>query len=237
MNVLRRARKLARILAVPEYRAGVRHGSFATTEHEAISFGHDFRSVVDVGAHYGEFALFAARRFPAAAIYCVEPLAEAQAKLRGLVPRAEVIPYAAAATAGRRTLHVSRASAASSLLPLTRTLAAAFPGTEEAEVREIDARPLDELVDLDALAPPALLKVDVQGAELDVLRGAERLLAFVDEALVECSFVELYEGQALAADVIDFLRARGFTLAGVYSLLHDRKGRTLQADLLFARAA
>jgi FkbM family methyltransferase len=234
--MMRRALKLGRILSVGDYRrALLRHRSAATTEHERVPLGGPFSTVLDVGAHFGEFALVASRRFPGARIVCVEPLPAAQATLRAVVPHVEVLPFAAAAVAGPRAFHVSRASAASSLLPLTAALTSAFPGTEAAAEVEVDARPLDELLDASALDRPVLLKIDVQGGELDVLRGAERVLEVVDAALVECSFVELYQGQALAPEVIDFLRVRGLGLAGVHSVLHDRSGRTLQADLHFSR--
>ena len=82
---------------------------------------------------------------------------------------------------------------------------------------------------------PTLLKIDVQGTELEVLRGGVGLLRRVDCILVECSFVPFYEGQTLADDVVVFLREHGFRLRGVFSLSMSGDGRCLQADLLFAR--
>jgi hypothetical protein len=52
---------------------------------------------------------------------------------------------------------------------------------------------------------------------------------------VECSFVELYRGQALANEVIAAFLHRGLRLHGVYSVVRDAAGRCLQADLLFRR--
>ena len=49
----------------------------------------------------------------------------------------------------------------------------------------------------------------------------------------ECSFVELYTGQALAHDVIAWLRERGFSLSGVYNMGYDQNGRAVQGDFLF----
>ena len=74
----------------------------------------------------------------------------------------------------------------------------------------------------------------MQGYELPVLHGCESLLSRFSHVYVECSFVELYEGQALAAEVIDFLRQRGFDLLGAHSVQYDARGRAIQADLLFA---
>ena len=48
-------------------------------------------------------------------------------------------------------------------------------------------------------------------------------------------FIELYEGQALADEVIAWLRERGLRLVGVYNMACDHDGRAIQADFLFAR--
>ena len=87
------------------------------------------------------------------------------------------------------------------------------------------------------VAGACLLKIDVQGLELEVLRGAPRILAQVDEALIEGSFIELYEGQALADDVIALMREAGLRLAGTYGKTTDADGRDVQADFYFRRTS
>jgi hypothetical protein len=96
---------------------------------------------------------------------------------------------------------------------------------------------LDEVLRPDQLQAPTLLKIDVQGHELEVLEGALRLLPHFEAIYVEASFRELYDGQALAGDVISWLARRGFALNGVYNLLLDGDGRAAQADLEFRRTA
>ncbi len=111
----------------------------------------------------------------------------------------------------------------------------AFPGTEESSVIKVHAAPLDSLLQRKPLHRPVLLKIDAQGAELDVLLGAEGTLQHVDEVFVECSFVTFYGGQALAGEVIAHLESRGLHLVGVHSVVRDRAERCLQADFLFTR--
>ena len=53
----------------------------------------------------------------------------------------------------------------------------------------------------------------------------------------ECSFIEWYAGQALADEVIAWLRERGFKLCGVYNMAYDRDGKAVQADFLFQHVA
>jgi FkbM family methyltransferase len=73
----------------------------------------------------------------------------------------------------------------------------------------VQTRRLDDVVEC---PPPDFLKLDVQGAELDVLEGACDKLwgTLVVEAEVE--FVQLYENQPLFGDVDRFLRTHGFVL-------------------------
>jgi FkbM family methyltransferase len=235
---LRRGRKLVRLLREKPYRAALRLRVAAAIEHEKVPFRHDFASIIDVGAHYGQFALLARRRYPTATLYCIEPLPEACSRLRRVLARdsnAMVIDVAAADRASEADFYVSRSSDSSSLLPITRKYTTAFPGTNGVAVTRVRTVPLDDLIERGSLRRPTLLKIDVQGSELAVLRGAERLLFCIDEVFVECFFVELYEGQPLIDDVINHLYGRGLRLAGIYSVVRDDEGRCLQADLLFAR--
>lgn len=235
---LRRLRKALMLIRRPAWRRAARRGVAAAVEHCNVPFGPYYATIVDVGAHHGQFALLVRDLYPDADIVCVEPLPDAIDRLRMVHAgddRVTVLPFAAADTDARRTLHVSHKTDSSSLLPILRPYVVAFPGTEEARIVEVEARPLDAVLSED-LRRPALLKIDVQGGELEVLRGAVDLLSRVDAAFVECSFVEFYGGQALADEVIGAFLVHGLRLDGVYSVVRDARGRCLQADLLFRRA-
>lgn len=235
---LRKLRKLIVLLGRRSWRRALRKGVAAAVEHRDVPFGHDFATVIDVGAHNGQFALLALELFPRSNVLCVEPLPDALERLRTAVEadgRTTVLEAAAAARAGRRQLHVSRKTDSSSLLPILKSYVDAFPGTEESGILEVEAKTLDSLV-AERIRRPCLLKVDAQGGELEVLAGAEAVLAQVDSAYVECSFVEFYRGQALADEVIATFLRRGLRLDGVYSVVRDVAGRCMQADLLFRRS-
>ncbi len=195
-------------------------------------------TVVDVGANRGQFALVARRRFPRATIHACEPQPAVARTLTALFAddaAVHVYTVALGASTGERELHVTRADDSSSLLPPTEQQTRAFPGTDEVARIRVPVARLDALLPAARITRPCLLKIDVQGSELDVLRGAEGTLQAVDQLYVECSFVEFYAGQALASDVIAYLRERGFRLAGFSHPTYDASGACLQADLLFER--
>jgi FkbM family methyltransferase len=233
----RKCRKLARLLREPAFRRPLRHGVAATTEHESVPFA-DYRTVIDAGAGRGQFAVFALRTFPRAQIVGFEPaphsFTTATRVLRGsgLV---DLRRQALGAEAGTATFHITADADSSSLRRPTGEQTRRFPGTNSIDRVEVEVVTLDEAVT--EPRRPALLKLDLQGGELDALRGAERLLGSIDDVFAECSFVELYEGQVLADQVICYLRDRGFTLRGVYSPTYGEDGVCVQADLLFGRSA
>ncbi len=136
----------------------------------------------------------------------------------------------------RETIHVSAADDSSSLYPITPLQARLFPGTHEVRTEIVNVGPLSDYVKPEEIVPPAMLKLDVQGYELEGLRGCEDLLGRFSYVYVECSFVELYNGQALVDDVMAWLRDRGWRLGSIYNMTCDRNRRSIQADFLFEKS-
>jgi FkbM family methyltransferase len=210
----------------------------ATTEHEGVTFPRDYATVLDVGANRGQFALFALHRFPRARLVCFEPLIDARRTLTKVVggnPRVRIEACAVGAAEASLPMNVARSDDSSSLLSPTPLQLSSFPGTASVGSVEVSVRRLDDVVGRALLDTPILLKIDVQGFELEVLKGAENLLADGCDVLVECSFSELYAGQPLADEVICELFSRGLRLRGIFSITKDADGVPLQGDLLFAR--
>jgi FkbM family methyltransferase len=208
----------------------------ACIEHYSILSHLDCRHVVDIGANCGQFALISRKCFPDARIDSFEPLTEPADRFEKVFSgdaNTHLHRCAIGAEKATMTIHVSERDDSSSLLPIGRTQSELFPHTGEREVRETPVLPLHEAIDADDLSSPALLKIDVQGFELEVLKGCRPMLDRFSCIYVECSFIELYEGQALAHEVIDYLSQHGFRLSGVYNMTYDKKGIAIQADFLF----
>lgn len=232
--------KLLRLLPRAAWRRGLVHGVAASVEHEALIGSLELTTIVDVGANVGQFSLLASALHPDARIVAFEPLPDAADRFEHLFAdndRVRLHRAALGPVQGEAVLHVSARNDSSSLLPIGEAQTRMFPGTGEVATVSVPVGPLSDFVSRDEIAAPALLKVDVQGFELEVLRGAETLLDAFAYVYTEASWVALYEGQALAGEVHDFLIARGFAPAGEFNRADAPDGSPIQADFLFRREA
>jgi FkbM family methyltransferase len=195
--------------------------------------------VIDVGANRGQFAVFARRRWPNARLVCFEPLPgplEVLTRIADELGNTRVLPYALSDRSGEGRMHVTQSDDSSSLFTATQRQITAFPASVEIDEVGVALRRLDDLVTAADLPPPVLMKIDVQGAELDVLRGASGMLDSLSDVLVECSLVELYAGQRLLTETVLFARDHGFRVIGISNPTRELDGTPLQCDLLFRRA-
>lgn len=236
---MKRVRKLISIMRVKPYRVALmRHGVAATVDHEDALREFNFRTVVDVGANRGQFTLFALHAFPAARLISFEPLAAPAARFRRLFAdegRVTLHHVALAPESGQTLMHVSGHDDSSSLLPISATQERLFRGTGEVGTEEVRTGPLHEFLAGDAIIEPALLKLDVQGYELEALRACGELLNSFTYVCAEGSYVELYQGQVLAVELIGWLQDRGFDMVRRYNDATDENGQTIQVDMLFRR--
>jgi FkbM family methyltransferase len=194
--------------------------------------------VLDAGANEGQWASELRGEGYAGTIVSFEPLAAAHARLLSASaddPSWVVHRLAVSDRDGEARLHVAgNAGASSSLLPMAETHRrvaphASYVGEETVALSTLDAVELPR-------GERLMLKLDVQGAERAVLDGARRTLGRVRVIECELSLVELYEGQALMAELVAQLAAAGFALWGLRPAFADPStGRLLQADGLFVR--
>ena len=174
---------------------------------------------------------------PGARVVAFEPLgreADIYASIFANTATHSLHRVALGAVGGSASLHVSAARDSSSLLPIGNRQSEIFPGTEEVSIEVVDVRTLDGFIDELQSGGPALLKMDVQGAELDVLHGATESLGLFRWIYLEMSFVGLYDGQPLADVLVRELWDQGFGFSGVGSPSISG-GLPVQVDALFER--
>lgn len=197
------------------------------------------RTVLDVGANTGQFAVATAKLFPNVSVHSFEPVPNCAKELRKNVSglgNVVVYPFALGDREGKVTLHVNTHSHSSSILPLTRGHRDAFPEAREARAIEVKVSTLDGVFAEADLRPPVLLKLDVQGYEAQTLRGGVETLKRVDYVVLEASFKPMYEGELLFMDIARMMEERGFRFERPVSWLSaPENGEILQMDALFAR--
>jgi FkbM family methyltransferase len=237
---LLRLKKLFQIVQDPRLISALLKGTAAGMEHARVLENLDCEYVVDVGANRGQFALVTRKVFPKARILSFEPLAEPVQNFKSIFaqdPLVTLYPFAVGCERTTAAIHITKDDDSSSLLPVMKIQSDLFPGAVERGIREIAVYPLSDILDPASIPPGSLLKIDVQGYELDVLRGCGDILHKFSHLYVECSFMELYEGQALAHQVIAWLQERGFVLWSVHNLYYARSGLAVQGDFLFSQNA
>ena len=111
------------------------------------------------------------------------------------------------------------------------------PDSEVVNQQSIQVKKLEDvLLEFDLNDKVLFLKIDTQGYEFEVLKGAEKVLNQFQGILVEVSLIELYEGQKSWLEVVNFIQSHGFKLWSVdRGFSNKTNGQTLQLDLCFFR--
>jgi FkbM family methyltransferase len=236
--MLRKLHKSAVLLSRPRNRAALlRHAVAGAIEHDVVLRSRPWDIVIDAGANRGQFSLAVRHFLPGARIVAFEPLASAAGFYRKIFardPRVQLHETAIGRQKGTATMQRSASEDSSSMLPIGDLMQELFPGTQAVGTESVAVAPLTDFLTAEDLRGNSLLKIDVQGYELEVLASAEPLLPFLDTIYVETSFVTFYEGQALADEVISYLQARGFKITGIMNpSFHPVSGAAVQADMLF----
>lgn len=208
--------------------------------------------IVDVGSRWGlttalaEIApLCRAVGFEPDPVECARLNQEASHER--LSAAAVFLPFALGERQTRQVMHLCREPGASSLYAPNRALLDRFPGASRVDVMDavvVEVTSLDALSrgpQAGALLPVDFMKLDTQGSELDILKGASGVLALVQGIEVEVEFAPIYQGQPLFRDVDAFLASNGFTLYKLRRVHWVRRGyagdpRGTAGQVMFADA-
>ena len=191
--------------------------------------GYEPAAVVDVGVGNGTFDLYDA--FPDASFLLIEPLKEFRPVLEDIAQRfrASYVLAAAGRAGGSTVIFVHAYLEGSSVLQER--------GEQTGIVaREVEMVALDDVCEEKRLTGPYLIKVDVQGGELEVLSGATRLLSDAEVVILEVSLFQFVEGGPELHNVVAFMKAKGFVAYDMFGG-HTRPldGALAQVDIVFVK--
>ena len=197
------------------------------------------QTVLDVGSYVGSFAYAIRHILPQAQIYSFEPLQDNYAQLvKNLTPfgNFQAFNTAIGEHTGELEFHRSDFSPSSSALEMGELHRQVFPQTAHSTTLSVPVARLDDYLEKMKLTQPVFLKIDVQGYEDAVLRGAGQVLKQVDFLEIEVSYQPLYSGQVLFDGIHQLLTQAGFRFAGnLDSMVSPLDGSILQSDALFIR--
>lgn len=198
--------------------------------------------ILDVGANLGQFGDLVFRGGFKGTLVSFEAIPDVHSKLVEHAKRQGdswvVAPCAALGSKrGRIEINIAGNSVSSSVLPMTRTHQDAEPKSKYINKQLIDMMTLDEVAP--TVIPPTgaiLLKVDTQGYEMEVLKGATSILRRTVALQLELSLTPLYEGAPTLLEMVAFMKDQGYGLFSIIPGFRDRQsGRLLQADGYFVR--
>ncbi len=196
--------------------------------------------VLDIGANAGQYASDLRRTGYKGRICSYEP----QDKAFSLLTKAaanddewQVFNSACGAKTGNSVIHVSKNSFSSSLLPISDAHLRSAESSRYVSQEEVSVCSLDEEMRLWVTdGDNVWLKIDTQGYEAEVLKGAAEVVRLVSAVECELSLVSLYEGQPLIGDMITLLYRSGFHLVNLVPGFSERDtGYALQMDGIFLR--
>lgn len=189
---------------------------------------HPIKRVLDVGAYRGDFARLIRELFPGAYIKCVEGDERQEAYLQEFETEFYLL--------GKKTKQVDFYT-----LPDNQCTTGSSIYRENTIYYQEPLVVQKWMYALDDLNFPPfdLIKLDVQGAELDILKGGKKYLEKTKPKylLLETSIQQYNQGAPLAGEVISYLNKKHYRLCDIMDVLYDQDGQLLQVDFLFEHNA
>lgn len=187
-------------------------------------------TICDIGASNGRWSRKCIAFFPRASFFGVDPLEENNSSLERLKHEHNNFDYWLGCLGSKRcTAKLNVDGSGSSIL-------AGHTANPYGVQRQIAVETLDNLIEQGKCPQPELIKLDVQGYELEVMKGAVKALSKTQAVIVETSFISFQTGMPIVHEVVAFMVSIGFVLYDILSLkLRPLDGAAGQSDLLFIK--
>jgi FkbM family methyltransferase len=196
-------------------------------------------TVVDGGAHRGDFVRALRRLAPEARFLCFEPQPDLYAFLMDDFrndPGVIVVGEALGRETAALHFHVNDASATSSILRGSELNAGSLAQLiSTCRTIEVQVTPLDEAISKLGWSSPDIIKLDLQGYDYPALLGAGLSLREAAVVVVEVWFAPVYEASADYLAICNLMQERGFRLFSLSGLHYSGGDRLLWGDAVFVR--
>lgn len=195
--------------------------------------------IFDVGAYIGEVVSEYKKIFPEAFIYAFEPFLDSFKIIQEKFKDCDLVkPYQLAFSdrAGKASFFVNPDRSCNSLFPSESDKTKYVHGAEGAVTTvDVDLMTIDQFCKKGSISEINILKLDVEGAELMVLRGAFEMLSrhLIGIIYTEVMFVSHYKGGVTFYDLCKFLADFGYTLFNFYEIKSAANGQLRRGNVIF----
>lgn len=199
----------------------------------------NIKTIIDIGANDGHFAKEMRERFPDAFIYSFEPLQDCYKTLVStMLGDANFKACNVALGEKKEIVDMQKSSfhPSSSILTMTNLHKSLYPKSKDISIEKIKIERLDKIFENEECRKKTMIKIDVQGFENKVILGGKETIKKAAVAIIETSFVSLYEGQPLFGDIFEAMRDLGFSYYGDLGRHFSKlSGKLIYEDSLFIK--
>jgi FkbM family methyltransferase len=201
----------------------------------------DIDLILDIGANVGQFAQSVLDNGYSGKIISFEPIKNCHEKLTQKAKSVKNwVIYDQGAIGSKEEwveINISKNSVSSSILGIKKAHIEGEPDSKYIAKEKVKVRRLDDVIRAEDFFKKIFIKIDVQGFEMEVLKGGQNVLNQASLVSIELSLVPMYENNGIIyTDVIKYMEDHGFYLFGVQTgFVNKETGQVLQADGLFAK--
>lgn len=194
--------------------------------------------VLDVGANVGDVAIHALKTYPDCKVICFEPVSETykilKHKLHRYGDRVILFQQGLSDVSGRCEINLTTYHGANSILPQSKFHKFFNPHVREVGKETISVVRLDDIAATFPTTHIDIMKIDVEGYELNVLRGgAEYIPSHVDTIIIEASLQRdvSWESQSIV-ELFTLLQEMGFRLINVMGIYNSKGGEAISSMMV-----
>ena len=195
---------------------------------------NNINTIIDIGSNKGQFSVMAKYYFPKCKIFSFEPQKKYLSIQKEILPKKNTYLFniGLGNSVKKKNFFITSRNDSSSFLKPFKKISNDY---EIEKIEKIQINKLDNIFKKQKLIGPVLIKIDVQGLELDVLKGAQKLLKDVDYIITEVSWKKFYKNQVTKKKLIKFLNDNNFNQISALNISKENN-KTVWADILFKRA-
>lgn len=191
------------------------------------------KTIIDIGSNKGQFSILARSFFPKAKIYSFEPQKKYLDIQKKILSKNNINYFniGLGSKKFKKKFYITNREDSSSFLKPSNT---GLNDYEIKNIRNVKLDKLDNILKSHNIEKPALIKLDVQGLELEALKGGIKILKDIDYIIIEISYKKIYHNQASKKELIKFFKKNHFKMKKITNITKLDNG-LFQADYLYKR--